>query len=325
MIIYWPNKQSLNLNLAVANLFIQTYKKFSLNLHNQTLKNLPVDILKNIIKKKLFQEILIELEILILDIIELNLNIKQIKELNNQILFNLINRVMKKFIDKLKIKEINNKVNFYSEYNKLFFHDHSTILEYLLIYLIFGSNTLNIQIFAFNKSKTPVYHVKCLLENLIIQISNLIVFNFLENYESTDNISSFLITKDICSLKYKSIREISTFRNNIISNNLINIYLYYPQNIYCNKYKLWLFSSKGLIYKYIYCNRTKDYIKLSNIQISSIIYLELQDFILPKINNCIISIGRLMIYILIEIISKSFKIFLSKIIIKLNTNKQEIR
>jgi len=70
MIIYWPNKQSLNLNLAVANLFIQTYKKFSLNLHNQTVKNLPVDILKTIIKKKLFQEILIELEILILDIIK---------------------------------------------------------------------------------------------------------------------------------------------------------------------------------------------------------------------------------------------------------------
>jgi len=84
MIIYWPNEQSLDLNLAVANLFIETYKKFSLNLQNQTVKNLPIDILKNIIKKKLFEEILIELEILILDIIELNLNIKQIKELNNQ-------------------------------------------------------------------------------------------------------------------------------------------------------------------------------------------------------------------------------------------------
>jgi len=32
-----------------------------------------------------------------------------------------------------------------------------------------------------------------------------------------------------------------------------------------------------------------------------------------------------MIYILIEIISKSFKIFLSKIIIKLNTNNQKNR
>jgi len=38
MIIYWPNKQSIDLNLAVANLFIQTYKKFSLNLQNKTVK-----------------------------------------------------------------------------------------------------------------------------------------------------------------------------------------------------------------------------------------------------------------------------------------------
>lgn len=322
MIIYWPNKQSLTLNLAVANLFIQTYKKFSLNLQNQTVKNLPIDILKNIIKKKLFEEILIELEILILDIIELNLNIQQIKELNNQILFNLINKVMKKFVNKLKIKEINNRINFYSEYNKLFFHEHSTIIENLLIYLIFGSNKLNNQKFSFYKSKTPIYHVKCLLENSIIQISNLIIFNFLENYESIENISSFLITQNICNIKYKSIRDISNFRNNIISNNLINIYIYYPQNIYCNKYKIWLLSSKGLVYKYVYCNRTKEYVKLSNLQISSLIYLELQDFIIPKINNCIILLGRLMIYILIEIISKSFKIFLSKIIIKLNTIKK---
>jgi len=322
MIIYWPNQQSLKLNLAVANLFIQTYKKFSLNLNNQTIKNLPLDILKNIIKKKLFEEILIELEILILDIIELNLNPKQIKELNNQILFNLINKVMKKFINRLKIKEVNNRINFYSQHNQLFFHEHSKIIENLLVYIIFGSHTLNYKFFAFHKSKTPIYHVKCLLENSIIQISNFIIFNFLENYQSIDNISSFLITKDICNLKYKSIRDISNFRNNIISNNLINIYIYYPQNIYCNKYEIWLFSSKGLIYKYIYCNRAQDYIKLSNLQISSIIYLELQDFILPKINNCIILLGRLMIYILIEIISKSFKIFLSKIIIKFNTNKK---
>jgi len=321
MIIYWPNKQSLDLNLAVANLFIQTYKKFSLSLQNQTVNDLPLDILKPIIKKKLFEEILIELEILVLDMIELNLNIKQIKELNNQILFNLINRVMKKFISRLKIEEINNKINFSSEYNRLFFHEHSKIIENLLTHLIFGSNKLNSKIFAFYKSNTPIYHVKCLLESSVIQISNLIIFNFLENYESIENISSFLITQNICNIKYKSIRDISTFRNNIISNNLINSYIYYPQNIYCNKYKIWLLSSKGLIYKYIYCNIATDYIKLSNLQISSIIYLELQDFILPKINNCIILLGRLMIYILIEIISKSFKIFLSKIIIKLNTNK----
>jgi len=219
---------------------------------------------------------------------------------------NLINKILKQFINRLKIKEINHRINFYSEYNKLFFHEHSTIIENLLIYLIFGSNKFNSQIFNFYKSKTPIYHVKSLLENSVIEISNLIIFNFLENCESIENISLFLMKNNICNLQYKSIRDISIFRNNIISNNLINIYIYYPQNIYCNKYKIWLISSKGLVYKYIYCDRTADYLKLSKIQISSIIYLELQDFILPKINNCIILIGRLMIYILIEIISKSF-------------------
>lgn len=318
MITYWPNKQSIDLNLAVANLFIQTYNKFALNLHNQTINVVPVDILNKYIKKKLFSDTLIELEILILDIIEMNLSIKEVQKLNKQIVYNLIYRITKKFINKLKRKETNYKINFYAEYNQTFFSEHSRIIENLLIYLIFGSNKLNNKIFNFTPPKIPLYHVKSLLENSIIQISNIIIFNFLENCESIEEISSFIIQKNLCNINYKSIRDICNFRNNLMYSNLINIYIYYPQNIYCNKYRIWLISSKGLIYKYIYCNRATEYLKLSNIQIGSIIYLEIQDFILPKINNCIILLGKLIIYILIEIINKSLKIFLNKIIIKPN-------
>ena len=44
MITYWPNKQSIKLNLAVANLFVQTYQKFSQPLINKTINDKNINM-----------------------------------------------------------------------------------------------------------------------------------------------------------------------------------------------------------------------------------------------------------------------------------------
>lgn len=320
--MYWPNKQSINLNLAVAELFIQTYQKFFINLKNRTSQDLPIDILDLSIKKKLFLNTLIEVEIIILDIIELNLTIQDISKLYNRILYDLIRKTMKKFIYYLNINNQKYTIDFHCNYSKLFFYENTYISYNLFIYLIFGSDNIKNNIFQFNNSSTPKYHVKALFENFIIQVSNMVIFNLLENYTSIKNLSQLLIENNLYNKNYKSIRDISNFQNNLFSYSWINLYIYYPQNIYCSQYQLWLFSSKGIIYRYIYLNRHSDYLTLSHSQMSSIIYLEIQDFIIPKINFFITILGKLIIYILLEIISKSIQIFLNQIIIRLNSYKK---
>lgn len=316
--MYWPNKQSIRLNLEVANLFIQTYKKLSINLNNTTNQVLPTDILDNYIKQKLLINILIELEIIVVDIVELNLSKRQIKNLFSKITYNLIYKIIKKIISYEQIYYINPPNQFNCNYNKLFFEDNQYITESLFIYLIFGSNHVQNKIFQFETNKTPKYHVKNLFENFIIQISNAIIFNFLENHKSLKNIYKILIDKNLCNKNYQSIRNISKFQNNLYSYNWLNKYIFFPQNIYCNQCKVWLFSSKGLIYRYIYSNRYLNYIKLSKSQISSLIYLEVQDYFIPKINYLIQLLGKLIIYLILDIIRKSTQIILNQIIIRLN-------
>jgi len=316
--MYWPNKQSLHLNLEVANLFIQTYRKLSINLDNRTHQVLPTDILDNYIKQKLLINILIELEIIILDIVELNLSKKNIKKLFSKIVYNLIHKVIKKIICSEQINYTAKPYQFNCNYNKLFFEDTRCLTENLFIYLIFGSNYIENKIFQFETRRTPLYHVKNLFENFIIQISNAVIFNFLQNNRSVNNIYKILIDKDLCDKNYRSIRNISKFQNNLYSYNWLNKYIFFPQNVYCNQCKVWLFSSKGLIYKYIYSNRYLNYIKLSESQISSIIYLELQDYLIPKINYLIQLLGKLILYLVLDIIRKITQIVLSQIIIRLN-------
>ena len=319
--MFWPNKQSITLNLEVAKLFRQTYKKLSINLNNTTKQVLPTDILDRYIKQKLLTSILIELEIIILDIVELNLKKEEIKGLFGKITYNLIYKIIKKIIDYEKINKINSPNQFNCDYNQLFFEDNRCVTENLFIYLIFGSNDIEHTIFTFDTKKTPKYHVKILFENFIIQISNAVVFNFFINHKSLKKTYKILLEKNLCDKNYKSIRNISKFQNNLYSYNWFNKYIFFPQNVYCNQCKVWLFSSKGLVYRYIYSNRYLNYLRLSRSQISSIIYLEVQDYLIPKINYLIRLLGKLIIYLILDIIKRITKTILSQIIIRLNNNK----
>nr|AYR05956.1 hypothetical protein [Lithothamnion sp.] len=317
---YWPNRQSINLNLAVANLFVQTYHRFSNKLSNKTRINLPIDILDKYVKKQLFIDILIELEILVIDLIELNFSIENIHNMNHKILHDIVTKTMKNFINKLQYKKDYHLIYFYSSYNQLFFAEHKILIQDLLIYLVFGSNAIDTTTFPFYKLKTPFNHVRILLENAIIQISNLIIFNLLENFTSIEATSKFLTTNNLCNNYNISIRSISKLRNNLVSYNWINQYIYYPQNIYCSKYRIWLLSSRGILHKHIYINRSSEYLKLSKIQLSIILYLELQDFILPKINTLIIVLGKFIVYILVKIIGKGFQLCFRSLIQRIQQN-----
>ena len=318
MIMYWPNKQSIDLNLAVSHLFTQTYRKFFFSLFNQTNHYLAFDIFGQYTKRQIMIEILIELEILIIDIIELNLRVRELEQLNNQILLHLINATSKRLFYPLQIQETNFSINFYLRCNKLFFYENSYAVHILLTYLVFGSESISCNVFPFPSDKTSFYHVKVLFENIIIQTASIITFNLLESSKSIKKIYSLIYNTKISYRSYQSIRKISDFKNNLMSYNFISLYIHYPQNVYCSRYNVYLLSSKGIISKYIYFNRSHEYVKLSNYQLGSVIYLETQDFIIPRLNRFVILIGKLITYIFTKIISKNFNAGIKNIYKKLN-------
>lgn len=314
--MHWPHQRSINLNKDVAQLFIQTYNKFFINIINRTNNQIPIDILNPGIKKKLFINTLIEIEIVILDIIELNLTIEDIEQKSNEIMYDLVCKILFRLFSKENINHQNLTINLDYKYNKIFFEDNDHLFKHLLTYLTFGSKFIGQQIFKFEPLKTPRYHVKILLEHFIIKISNTVLLNLLEKRFYQQSLFVFKDDEINYNFNSKSIRTLSNFQNDLLSYNWIYYYIYYPQNIYCSQYKIWLFSSKGIIYKYIYANRYSDYLTLSSSLMSSIIYLELQDFILPKLNFLITLLGKLIIYISIEFINKSIQVFFNQMIIR---------
>ena len=317
MISYWPYKQGIDLNNEVASLFFITKRKLTNNLSNQTSYNLYIDILDDQFKSKLFKIILMELEILILDIIELDLTIQNIEFLKHKILSDLLRKTLNSFLS-----YIDNDHYILSKFSTdtelvVLLSDYQLNLEYLLIYLIFGSSYISNYIFTFDQLNTPKEHIYILLENFVIQLANLVFFSVLKNIKSLAELTDFVQRNSLCNRSYISIRSLAFFRNSIIFQNLLYSYIQQPKEIYSSRYKVWLISSNGLVSKYIFMSRLKDLSKLSNLQLVFILLIELQDLIIPRLEKLLLVIGKFILYVFISLLGNSIIICVRVIVSKI--------
>lgn len=307
---YWPNKQSIELNIEVADLFIKTYHKFSFDLSNLTNIKVPIDLVNEYTKRQLFVSVLIELEILVLDLVELDLSVVNIMMLNVKILYDLIYKSMQSFLFRSQCKLKCSYMSYDSVYMKFLFIEQRLLLDSLLKYLIFGSSAINESLHTFSNLKTPIQYVALLLDNVVVQISNAIIFCILHSIKSLPDTVNFLVSNKFCNSSYVSIRSLALFKNALLSSAFVNWYFYHPQNIYSGRYRIWIICSPGLTSKYILVYRLYDSFKLEKLQLLILFCLELQDFLIPKIKNFIVILGKFFLSVIIKILFSGSKAFI---------------
>nr|YP_010619584.1 hypothetical protein PN023_pgp180 [Tayloriella tenebrosa]WAX03597.1 hypothetical protein [Tayloriella tenebrosa] len=308
---YWPNRQSISLNNAVVDLFIETEKKLPLKTDNQSHQYLYLDILNNITRTKLLQSILNEFKELILDMIEINLYPKMLIKITKKIVAIFIDRVSSNFFFKFKFNDT------ISDNSALKYH-HNKLTDCLLTYLIFGSSYIEDDIFLFETSYTPYNHVKVLLENFIIQIGNIIIKELMCNLNNSLNINKFLKKQNICNKLYTSNRSIILFLNNLKWQNLVQSYVYEIKSFYDERQKVSVISSEGIITKYIYLSKNKKIQSLNQIKIIFLFWLELKDLLIPKTEKFFIQIAKYCLYCSINLFSNLILVLIRIIVFYLN-------
>nr|YP_010903991.1 hypothetical protein REQ00_pgp183 [Caulacanthus ustulatus]WCH57242.1 hypothetical protein [Caulacanthus ustulatus] len=304
MIKYWPKYQGVELNKQVASLFYSTRRKFSNNLFNQTSSVLHIDLLDFKNKKSLFLAVLIELEILVLDIVELGLNVDNISLLNYKILHDLIQKSLTRFLFKVKHEDFEVK-KYNSFYSQVLIIEHRLLLEYVLVYLIYGTSKVKKNIFLFNMNNTPRNYISILFENLVIQVSEIVVSTHLQNTGSATSINSLLYDYSLCNKVYISLRSLALFRNTLILQNFVHLYFFQPKSIYSSRYKVWLISSRGLVTKYIFVCRSDNISNLSKVQLVILFFIEVQDIIIPKVEKFLLVFSKIFLHVLINILGNS--------------------
>nr|YP_009395299.1 hypothetical protein [Polysiphonia infestans]ARW64279.1 hypothetical protein [Polysiphonia infestans] len=312
MIRYWPTQQSIYLNNSIVDLFIETEKKIFLVKNNKSNKYLYLDILSKISRNKLFKYVIKDFKKLVLDLIELDLDLKKISQISNKIRNVFIERISKKFLCQLRYKDIKwqNKKKSKSKYNDL--------IEYLLMYLIFGSSSINQNTFVFLTTYTPYNHVKILLENFIIQMANNIIEEIIDNLNYSSDINIFLKNHNICNKLYSSNRSIVLFLNNIKWQNFLQLYIYETKYFYSERQQICLLSSQGIITKYIHISNITVIKSLNKFKTVFLFWLEVKDFTIPKIEKLLIVVAKYFLYSSLNLLSNLFLIIIKIIVIYLS-------
>nr|YP_009244141.1 hypothetical protein Gele_133 [Gelidium elegans]AMK96383.1 hypothetical protein Gele_133 [Gelidium elegans] len=327
----WPTNSGTDLNNEVAYLFFNIKNKFSNNLINYTNFSLYTDLLNIHSKQKLFESFLDELEILILDIVELNLSPENLKALNYKIVCDLITKSKKRFLERLigakalfsKHISLNLNLLIDKNYFNLIISEYKIILQNLLIYIVFGSSAIQDTSLGFACVNTPSSYIAILLETSLVQLSNLVLCLILDSYKSLLQISTFLNKYELCNSCYLSIRSLAYFKNALTCQNIVYSYIDYPKSIYNSRYRVFLISSHGIIAKYIYSARFEDMINLSTGQLFTIFFIELQDLLIPKLEEVLSTLGKIILYMIINFCSNSFILIIKIITSRLYTKKNK--
>ena len=312
MVKYWPTKPSIYLNNSIVDLFIETEKKFILVKQNKSNQYLYIDILSTTSRNILFKYIINDLKKLVLDIVELNLSLSKIKKISNKIRDIFIEEVSIKFSNELKNKLVKRNKR------KIFHKNHKDLIEHLLIYLIFGSSSIKQDLFVFPPLYTPYNHVKILLENFIIEISNNIVEEILIDLNYSSNINRFLKSRHICNKLYSSNRSIVLFLNNIKWQNFLQSYIYEVKCFYSERQQIWLLSSQGIITKYIHVSDIKKITKLSQLKVAFLVWLEIKDLAIPKTERLLIQLAKYFLYSSLNLLSNIVLIIIKIIVFYLS-------
>lgn len=312
MVKYWPTQQSIYLNNSIVDLFIETEKKFILVKYNKSNQYLYLDMLSTISRNKLFEYIINDFKKLILDLIELDLNLKKIMSISSKIRTIFIEKVSQRFLYQLKYKTIEwrNK----KEYE----HNSNDLLQHLMIYLIFGSSSINQNTFIFPAIYTPYNHVKILLENFIIQTANNIIKEIIYNLNYSSNINIFLKDQNICNKLYSSNRSIILFLNNIKWQNFLQSYIYDVKCFYSERQQIWLLSSQGMITKYIHISNLEEIKKMDQLKTVFLFWLEIKDLIIPKIEKLLVQIAKYFLYSSLNLLSNLFLIIIKILVFYLS-------
>lgn len=313
---YWPISAGETLNQTVAYLFCQIRNKIAFNLTNKSKFLLALDLLIPSIKKELLTIVVQEFEEILLDVLELDLSISNIRLIKSKILYDLIYKSSHRFLsDNFNICSNDNMIiNDKDLYIKILLREDILILENLIICLLFGSSQLSTNIFNKKSYNIQYSYIEIFLQNLVIRISDIIVYLIFNTEFASDKVRMILQQREIYNKQYLSTRGFEELKNNLFYQNLIYLYIDQPKAIYSNRYRIRILSPYGIVSKIVYMNRISELKYLSYIQLFVTGFVEIQDFLIPKIKYIMFITGKLIIYISVSFLDNIAQFFFRIII-----------
>ena len=295
------NRQRINVQNLTSHIFARiSYKaKFSNKKGNRSL--LAIDILKGAIKKDLLDIVASKVERTYLALLEQDSPYSTMHLNGDAIFLQLVKETCDSFLVKQYGCEV--KLNLNEFANSLYFKDLLRDIEILFqvpFYAILEPKSSEFLLLYY-----PIYKfasenfLEALLDNLIIEIANCVVYVSIINF-------SFLYSfrQTLYRSKFLSLRNFERFKNNLVWQLRLKIYIHKPTLFYSSSYCLFLLRADGIYAKTIYTNRSKDLALLANFPLVTVTLIELKDFLLSRFDEILYFISSTLRFTLASVIGQ---------------------
>lgn len=254
-------------------IFTQISLKLQLNIINATGSPMLSDCLKKNVKLYFFQEVLTAIKTIVTNLIYYTDKVEGLNYKVDRILPLVLILVQKKIIHKLKFVDSN--LNYSSSEAKWLLKNLETedgelikwVFDQLFISIL-NNHALEL------KQQTLMVSI---IETLLLKLTEIFTYLLLIELKSNRRIIENTIDVDTLFINVQ--------KNNLYWNSYIKTNFLKPKSIYSGIYTLKIFTGKGFCNKLVYfpALKLKEKKYLSSLQFIVLIYLEVIDFLYPKI------------------------------------------
>jgi CheY-like chemotaxis protein len=267
---------------------------------------LEIDILREEKKKELLYLILQKLSHRLDKLRDSQVEISQISNLKQEILYDLWEGVVREFYGQLPQVNVGKStietVGFLLDNARgveTEILDKIPLVEELVSYLIWQTDLYVDNRLYSPGSESANYQILMILENLLIQIANGVLqplINLLADIET--------VKQHFYDRHFISTREIERFRNNLSWKYWLSRYFAEPQAIFESRYELFVIAPRGIAKTSIYSPRNQQLANLSGIPLVVTLVLELRDAIAPRLQSLLSFVGNVIVFVLTKIVGR---------------------
>lgn len=298
-----PQIYPLDFSSLKSQLFDRVLPKLQSRLENLTDIALEIDILKVEKKQQLLYQILRQFDEMLSNLKSSQLQPDDLREKQEILVLDLWQGTIIEFFGKYSSLLIGKQqielVPFISQDAALV---QSTILNKipqvseLFSYLLFQTPFTIDNVEYLADRYEALQHAEFLLENLILQVANGVIYPLLNRLADVEKIK-----QEFYDPRWMTTREIERFRNNLSWRYRWQKYWQEPKSIFESQYVLLVFDERGIRKISSYAPRRDELAKLNGLQQAVTLLLETRDAIAPRIESMMVFLGSGGRYLLMQL------------------------
>jgi len=281
-----------------SNVFARLQYKINFDINNTSSFLLATDLLRDNSKRRLFKIVSANVENTFLELLA---NESHMTLNSKSIVFLLVKQTTQEFLTACYGYDANIKSSILKEsfYTKLLLSDETILLNVPLQLLFKENSKLFRSIFVPIYTKAYDSFIEALLDNLIVEISNAVMFLVINEF-------SFIyeIRKNFYRSNFLSLRNVERFRNNLSWQSRIKNFVRRPADIYNSQQGIWIIRTTGIYYRTIYANRSAELLKLRQFSLITLIGIEIRDFVVSRADEAIYFFGSSIRYSLTSVLGQ---------------------